>query len=294
MIPKIQELCKRYNTAYYEKLDINACRKYSFAKDFIHVDDGITLFFGSQIEKLDKAVKGGEKYFTLPLVKLEINPNKHADKPVLKELLEIIRSESYDARILRYDYAIDIPKSPDDVQVFSTNKEKGLFKGTRYFGQRNKNGFTRIYDKQKEQGLDSPLTRVETVVSLTKGTKNISFEKVYVKNDSKQNEAVKLTKTDEAIIELCELLRNNGLDYEKGLEKLEPRKKRFIREQLGNTNYNLLELDKKIIEKLLKNVMAFFDIKEFPKVETVEKEKDIQVDADGFCLMPDDMDLPFD
>lgn len=267
LIPAIKELAEKYNTQYYDKLDINACRKYYFAKDFIHLDDGITLFLGCQIEKLDNPLKEQEKWLTLPVVKLEVNPNKHADKPVLVELLKLFKKYGcYDARIIRYDYAVDIPKVLDDVQVFGSNKEKGLYKGTKYFGQRNKNGFTRIYDKAKEQGLDKPLTRVETVISLTKTTKKISFEKVYIR-ENKNADDLKLTKTDKALIELCGLLETNGIDYSTALDCLDGRKKRFILECLGKSQYDVLNYDNAIREKLLKYMMRFFDVDKFPDPE---------------------------
>lgn len=291
MIPDIQELGKKHETNYYDALDVNACRKYHFSKDYIHLDDGIVLFFGSQVEKLDKPLKGGDRFYTLPLVKLKINPNKHADKPVLKELLKILKRDTCDVRLISFDYAIDIPKPPSDVQVFGTRKEKGLHKHTRYFGQRDKNGFTRIYDKAIEQDLDTPLTRVETVINLAKGTKNYSFEKVFVKSDTAEKEKVKLTKTDEAIIELCNLLRANGLEYDQGLEKLEPRKKRFIREQLTSGTYEPLDFNEKILNELLEDAMKFFDVTALPDQGTKEE---LQVDLEGFVIMPDNLDLPFE
>lgn len=291
MIPEIQELGKKYQTEYYDALDVNACRKYHFSKDYIHLDEGIVLFFGSQVEKLDKPLKGGDKFYTLPLVKLKINPNKHADKPVLKELLEILKRETCDVRLISYDYAIDIPQPLDEIQVFGTRKEKGYCKGTRYFGQRDKNGYTKIYNKAVEQGLDTPLTRVETVINLVKGTKNYSFEKVFVKSDTAEKEKVKLTKTDEAIIELCNMLRANGLEYEQGLEKLDPRKKRFIREQLTNGMYEPLDFNEKILNELMEDVMKFFDVTALPDQGTKDA---LQVDSEGFVVIPDNLDLPFE
>ena len=298
LLPGIQNLGIEHNTAYWEKLNLNASAKYSFAKDFIHLDDGIVLFLGTQIEsiisKTEKKTK--KEYLTFPRIKLEVNPNKHGHKSVLKELLELLKPIVRDSNILRYDLAVDIPKSPDKVQVFNTNKEKGLYKGTRYFGQRNKNGYTRIYDKQKEQKLEYPLTRVETVISQTKTTKELSLEKVYIEDDQKVDPGIKLTKTDQAIIELCELLRVNGLDYKSGLDKLDARKRRFIAEQLGQKNYSLLEYDKELIKDLLEEVMKYFDIAGSISEALPVKEliNGIEVDADGFCVLPEVSDLPFD
>lgn len=292
-IPKLRELKQKYpDTDYYEKLDLNASRKYYFAQDYVHLDEGIALFFGKQVEKLDTPVKAsGTKFFILPLMKLKINPNKHAGKPILTELLGLLQENECEVRLCQYDYAVDIPLKPEDVQVFSTRKQKGLFKGTRYYGQRDKNGFTRIYDKQKEQGLDSPLTRVETVISLTKATKKVSFEKVYYRCRKEQGTQEKLTKTDRALIELCELLRCNGLDYQEGLNLLDGRKRRFIEEQLGNGGYARLKLDEELLKRLLKQVMEKFDVMEMPETGITD---DVETDGDGFCIIPENMELPFD
>lgn len=294
MIPKVQQLKEKHTGInYYEKLDLNACRKYYFSKDFIHLDDGIMLYFGAQIEKLDKPLKNGEKWLTLPQLRLELNPNKHAGKDVLTDLLKILKSEVCDIRIIRYDYAIDLPMKPDDVQVFQTNKEKGLYKGTRYYGQRQKNGYTRIYDKQKEQGLDTPLTRVETIVSLTKGTKKLSFEKVFYKTGQKE-ETGKLTKTDKTLIELCERLRNAGLEYQDALNLLDARKRRFIVEQLNHAGYKRLELNEEIINDLLGQVIKYFDVTQTDNVKA-KLDDEPEVDEDGFCIIPPEgYDLPFD
>lgn len=288
MIPDIQGLKEKHpGIDYYEKLDLNACRKYSFCKDYIHLDTGITLFFGAQIEKGFKDFS--DPVIVLPLVKLEINPNKHAGKPVLDDLLKILQRITYEVRIIRIDYAIDIPLVPDDVQVFQTNKEIGLKKGTRYYGQRNKNGFTRIYDKAAEQGLDTPLTRVETVISYTKSTKNVSFEKVFYKSGEKLPEGVKLSNNDKVLLSLFARLRDNGIAYEDVLKTLEARKRRFIAERLTGMGYKRLEYRQDIVDDLLRKVMEKFDVTEMPEVG----KENIEVDADGFCIIPD-MDLPFD
>ena len=59
---------------------------------------------------------------------------------MLQDLLLIINKFCLDATLNRYDYAIDVPCKLSDA-VFNTRKEKGLYKGTRCFGQRNKMDF---------------------------------------------------------------------------------------------------------------------------------------------------------
>lgn len=283
MIEKIRSLKNKHTTInYWEKLNVGACRKYHFYQNVIHLDDGITVFVGHYTD-FDKDSK---EVYIFPMLKLKVNPNKHAHKPVFNDLMEVIRKNCYDAILNSYDYAIDIPVSIDAVQVFGSNKEKGLMKGTRYYGQRDKNGFCRIYDKAKEQSIDGPLTRVEHVISLTKSTKKISFEKVYVK-DNKTGISEKLSKTDDVIVKLCALCIANNLEYEDILDGLDRRKKKSIISQLAGTEYRLLEFDEKIHGELLKYYMKFFGI--------VEESELFVKDGNGFIEISEDAPgLPFD
>lgn len=289
MIRDLQDMKDRYpGIHYWEKLDILPCSKYSYYQNAVHLDDGIYLLLGHYID-FDRDTK---KSTVFPMIRLEVNPNKHADKPILKEVLSWINQRCYDCVLTRYDYAVDIPVTPDKVHVFGTNKEKGLYKGTRYFGQRNKNGFCRIYDKQKEQHLDSPMTRVEHVISRVKTTKALSFEKVYIEDpDSRMEE---LSKTDSVIVELCSMLQSNGIDFEDVLKKLDKRKRKTIVSHLHGNGYRLLEFDKGIHDGLLDLVIRKFGITERDVIDH-NAAGFLPVDEDGFIKMEDcNLELPFD
>jgi len=78
-------------------------------------------------------------------------------EPVLK----FLREYCVDGSLVRYDYAIDVPVSLDDVLVVSSRKERGLYRGTRYLGRRHAHGYCKIYDKGAEQHEDVVLTRIE-------------------------------------------------------------------------------------------------------------------------------------
>lgn len=278
MINDLQVIKDKYpEVNYWEKLNINPCRKYSFYQHAVHIDDGIYILLGHYTD-FDKETKTATIF---PMLRLELNPNKHGDKPILKDVMGLINSTCYDCILNRYDYAVDIPLLPEDVMVFGSNKEKGLYKGTRYFGQRNKNGFCRIYDKQKEQNLNTPLTRVEHVFSTTKTTKSLSFEKIYIKDKVETLE--KLSKTDAVIVELCTTLKANNIDFEEILNKLDRRKKKTIMEHLNGNGYRLLEFDKKIHDDLLRKVFDEFGVKE------------LKTDENGFIDMKNnDFEVPFD
>ena len=284
MILDLQVIKDKYpGINYWEKLNINPCRKYSFYQHAIHLDDGIYILLGHYTD-YDKDKKTANVF---PMIRLELNPNKHGNKPIMKDLMELINSTCYDCTLSRYDYAVDIPLTPDKINVFGSNKEKGLYKGTRYYGQRNKNGFCRIYDKQKEQGLETPLTRVEHVFSTIKTTKNLSFEKIYI--EDKKEELEVLSKTDAVIVDLCTTLKANNLDFEEILNKLDRRKKKTIMSHLNGNGYRLLEFDKKIHDDLLDMV-----IKEFGVIEKTINE-DFETLDNGFIdLEKVSCEVPFD
>lgn len=283
LIDRLHEIKDSFpDIEYWENLNIAPCSKYSFFQNAIHLDDGIYLLVGHYTD-YDK--DKGEIY-VYPMLRLEINPNKHANKPVFKALLELLNDTCYDAVLNRYDYAVDIPLPLDDIQVFDTRKEKGLYKGTRYYGQRNKNGFCRIYDKSKEQGLSTPLTRVEHVISCTKTTKSLSFEKVYVKT-AYDSDHEKLNSTYEAILSLCTLCRANNLDCDDIIEKLDKRVKKKIKSVLNGCGYVPLEYDKGIHDKLVGYYKDYFGIK--------EGKDNLIVDEDGFINLENyNSGLPFD
>lgn len=285
LILDLQVIKDKYpDVNYWEKLNISPCRKYSFYQHAIHLDDGIYILLGHYTD-YDKDTKQANVF---PMIRLELNPNKHGNKPIMKDLMELINSTCYDCTLSRYDYAIDIPLPPDKINVFGSNKEKGLYKGTRYYGQRNKNGFCRIYDKQKEQNSESPLTRVEHVFSTVKTTKNLSFEKIYIEDEKEDVE--KLSKTDAVIVELCTTLKANNLDFENILDKLDRRKKKNIISHLNGNGYRLLEFDKKIHDDLLALVYKEFGVKEINI-----KNDEFETDEKGFIDLENcDLDIPFD
>ncbi|MGN0132912.1 MAG: hypothetical protein ACI4AA_10760 [Lachnospiraceae bacterium] len=287
ILTDIQQIGEKHkdHIHYWERLNCTPCSKWSWCQHNVHLDDGIYISIGHYVNY----AKPKADWQVYPVVKLEVNPNKHAGKEVLKDLLEVLRVWGDDVTLLKYDYAVDVPMPPDEVEVFGSRKEKGLYKGTRYFGQRNKNGYCKIYDKQKEQDLDDPMTRIEhTIVCSGKTTKNISFEKVYVKT-KKYKESIendeKMTTNDRVLLDFCNLCIANKLDYESIIDKLDKRKRRFIKEHLKNSEFEQLNFDDNIRNKLLDKVYEYFG---------VEKKTDIEVDGNGFVVLDDDFVLPFD
>ena len=280
ILDEIHSLKEKYaDINFWEKLNINPCRKYSFYQHAIHLDDGIYILLG-HYKDYDKDSKN---ITVFPMIRLELNPNKHGKKEIFLEFMGIINVYCYGCMLNRYDYAIDVPLPPDKIKVFNSNKEKGLYKGTRYYGQRNKNGFCRIYDKAKEQLLDEPLTRVEHVISLTKTTKKISFEDIYIEHDEFSIETDIVSKTDKVIVDLCNLCKANNLEYEELLQGLDKRKRWNIQKLLNKSGYKQLEFNEELHNRLLKKVIDYFGVKEIE--DSAESE---------FLEVDDNAVLPFD
>lgn len=271
---------------YWERLNCTPCSRFSWFCHQIHLDDGIFISMGQYGDYWREE----KRFLVFPVLKLEVNPNKHIGKPVLTDFMAILKSSCYDTKLNKYDYAVDIPVITEDVQVFGSRKEKGLYKGTRYYGQRNKNGYCKIYDKQAEQGLDTPLTRVEHTFSNVKATKELSFEDIYVRTEtSGPGDTRKLNSTYTAVVELCVLCRDNGLDYGGIVSKLDKRCKQSIIQAVNNCSYRKLNFDRDIHDRLVDGIRDYFGI-----VDSGDSGLEVYGDGNGFLHVTEDMELPFD
>lgn len=283
MIDGLHNLRDSYNGSinYWERLNVNACSKYSWYCNHVHLDDGIYLSIGHYRE----GIKETHSYVVFPLLKLEINPNKHYDKPVFQDLQKIINRFCVSGTLKKYDYAIDIPCKLSDVQIFNTRKEPGLYKGTRYFGQRSRDGYVKIYDKTKESGLDTALTRVEHTFDMIKHTMGKSFTTFHVLQSGILGEKEGISKNDMLILNLCMRLSLNGLEFEDLLEGLDKRKKRKIYNNLYG-NFKEVTFNQELHDKLINQVMDKFNV--------VPPEEEKEVADDDFVQLDADAVLPWD
>ena len=263
--------------AYWEKLDCSSCPKWSFYQNHIHYDDGIYLKIGHFTDYDFKK----KTFRLLPMMCLEINPNKHTGKDSFQEILDFIKEYCTSGDLIRYDYAIDIPFTPDKIKVFKTRKETGHYKNTRFFGQRNKHGYCRIYDKAKESGLDEPLTRVEHVlVSKNK----LSLEEFCYMTSNEKLDMSELTPTNKALVLLALQVNACGGDYTDSLKVLD-RRTRYKIEPYLTGGYKKYDYDLTILEKLLEKMYELFQIEE-------AEQPEIYTDEDGFLQY--DGEVPFE
>ena len=139
------------------KVDMPPSSAYSWFRSAIW-GGGFHVQFG-QYKDFDRVTREWSEY---PLMRVKFNPNKHWDSPVRKRLEDWLDRMCDSGVIVKFDYAVDIPARLRDVVVRS-RKEPGLHKGTRYYGQRNKHGRLKVYDKGEEGELDEgeELTRCE-------------------------------------------------------------------------------------------------------------------------------------
>ncbi len=99
--------------------------------------------------------------------KLEFNPNKVLPCDFCNDLFGVLLCNSYWLELKEYDIAVDVSLPRDSFFLSVRNGRKyGLIQNsatdkTEYSGVRHTNGFTKLYNKQLEQKLDAPLTRIE-------------------------------------------------------------------------------------------------------------------------------------
>lgn len=283
----IRENC---NCDGWEKLNCSACSKYSWYQNVIHIGS-IHISFG-KMQSFDKVSRS---WTILPLLRLEVNPNKHFNTKEFIEIMKWIRQNCTSGTLTKYDYAIDIPYNINSVKVYNSRKEAGLYKGTIYRGQRSQHGFLKIYDKAKEQKeLSEPLTRIEHTLYTDK--EHLSLEKIIIlqsKNSTlNPNE---LDNLNYCIVSLCLVLQANNIDFEPYISKLNYRRRKRIEPYLyGNTME--LEYDTSILDTLIAKVNELFN------ADTDLSQNDTFMDMcisesvsnDGFIEISDDIELPFE
>ena len=277
-IDYLSSIAKRHNLTdeYWERRDLKPCSKFDFCSDVVHLCKGINLNIGKW-----NYVKGCKDAIWVPKIRLKINLNKHGEKAIFSDLNDWLKTYCISCYLIKYDVAVDVPCRPDDIEVLKTQKEKGLYKGTRYYGQRNKHGYCKIYDKGKESDLVTDLTRIEHTFDYRK---NMNFEKVYVKKYSIVDE--KMIDTDKVIIEMALALKVYKEDISKYLDNLGRRKKEKILKLLNGCEYQEIEFDIQIVKDLLEDIRLLIGFKEY--------EKPVFVDSQGFMQLSENVDIPFE
>lgn len=256
-----------------------ASHKYMFYVDMIWFD-GLVVYLG-KYTNYDKVSKSWDKIDSL---RIKVNPNKHLGSLALDALLGLIREYASDGQLVRYDYAIDVPCKIDDVLVVGSRKEHGLYKGTRYYGQRHKHGYLKVYDKAKEQGLMDPLTRLE--YTYTVGLP-LSWDNIVIRAPlASQDGANKLSGSSKLYLDMLTEIKALGGQIEPYLERMHYHTYKKIEPFLCQGKQ--LQVNQSILDSLVNKINDIFIIAH------IEQDcKDNIVDADGF-IADFETDLPFD
>lgn len=267
----------------WEKLNCSACSKYSWYQNVVHIGS-IHISFG-KMQSFDKI---NRMWNILPMLRIEVNPNKHYTEPVFKDVLAWIKINCTSGYLKKYDYAIDVPYSIKDVIVYDSRKEAGLYKGTIYRGQRSQHGFMKIYDKAKEQNdIEKPLTRIEHTLEYQSP---LSLEKIIiVDTKTKADNRINLDNLNSCIVKLCLILQAQGIDFEPYIASLNYRRRKTIAPFLYG-NCTELEYDSNIINSLLDKVNELFNT----DIDIEPANDDTESMSDGFIELDEFAELPFD
>lgn len=268
----------------WEKLNCPPCSKYSWYQNVIHIS-AIHISFG-KMQSFDKIAS--RTWITLPRLRIEVNPNKHFNEKVFQDILSWIKENCTDGILKKYDYAVDIPYHIDNVKVYHSRKEAGLYKGTIYRGQRSQHGFMKIYDKAKEQNdSETPLTRVEHTLEYGKP---LSLEKINIVNTSKKSaNHQELDNLNKCIVSLCLALQAHEVDFEPYIASLNYRRRKALEPYLHGNSVELV-YDESIINSLVDKIIELFDA-DTKTLKSVDNNRT----EDGFIELSDfDMEeLPF-
>lgn len=255
---------------YIEMLDKLPSSKYLLYRDTV-VIGGIHVRAG----KYTSYDKASGTFTVAQSFQIRFNPNKYFEESWFQELLKELLKCAKHGLLQKYDYAVDIPKEPCFVEVLNTRKEKGLYKGTRYYGQANRHGNLRIYDKQKEQEklreFIGPLTRVEHTLF---AKEKPSLEEVYIFDDSSLDvDYSKLKDTEKAIVEMYLQLKALGYKYDLKLgRKMQAKLAPYLIGSYVKLDYG------DILNRLVDNLKKEFHCDVLPPQEG------LVMDDDGFIL----------
>ena len=174
----LHDLSKSFNHMRYGELkrDWLSCNVGSFKYNYaFEIEKGRSYYFAYQ--------PNWEKVNSNKIIcRLEFNPAKLGHSFQFWNMLNKILSMSKNIDIKRYDLAIDIPI---DRKYFSLKKDNRIYtliqnsdsNKTEYLGKGQNHGRIKLYNKQIESKLPSPLTRLE--FTLNGNCDYAEFERVF-------------------------------------------------------------------------------------------------------------------
>lgn len=161
-------LIKNYSNIRY----FQSYKHFNYRHLFTAVDDdGATFTLGISFNGINSSNDLNRCF-------IEFNPNKSMS--FVRDLIDFLNNCCYGFELVRFDFAIDIPVRRDYVFLVKDRRDYskyrvlqksiGSFDVTEYLGQRNQNGFVRLYNKTIESNLNYDLTRLELTLE------NVSYD----------------------------------------------------------------------------------------------------------------------
>lgn len=226
------------------KENLPACTKYQFFRSAIW-GGGYSIQYG-HYQDFDKLTREWSEY---PLLRVKFNPNKWMNSPVFARLIAWLDAWCDNGVIVKFDYAVDVPCRIRDIEVHS-RKEAGLYKGTRYYGQRNKHGRLKIYDKKAESELEQDTARVEWTFCFGK---SIVFDDVVwmTNGPAPLPDVTELGSQSYALARMILTIRSLGGDPREALSLLNYRTQKKLEPYTIGTGVQLFDCGVKYLTELL-------------------------------------------
>ena len=185
-----------YRDTYYQSL-----KKLTYLNNFKFElclgSEQSSFWLGTHFQGFDK---------TLDSWKLELNPNKCMPCDFVSSLFSLLNTYSKNISIGEYDIAVDIPLCRDSLFLVKDKRKyqcilNSSVDKTEYLGSRHSHGFCKLYNKQLESCLKSPLTRFEvTCTSLLLSDILSVFPLIYAQREQLLFIDSKLNDTDKFIL----------------------------------------------------------------------------------------------
>lgn len=210
-----------------------------------------TFHFGDGVAVLGLALNNPTKIDTTTGF-FEFNPNKLARHNSFYSVRRLLDEHEVTVRTNRFDVALDYAYQRSEYTLLKDKRKYEYHHGnaiTEYLGQRNNPGRVKLYDKQKESKLSSPLTRLEITCVMDWESIVKSWPKVV---STAQIEG--MNSTMRAMVRMLAKLVDLGEPVEPYIADLNKRTRAKIKEALGTSR---LQMPEQLILKLMAQVIGW-------------------------------------
>lgn len=238
VISRFEQLTSRVMVDYREWVSLSSFSyRYQFS---VNTSDGFSFWFGIGFNTFK-----GYTSETANLWRIEFNPNKVFKDYIFLKIYSSFLSLSRHLRIRRFDVAFDFPVSRSCCFLIKDNRTYSEVSNssddkTQYLGRRSHHGFVKLYNKQLENKLPIPFTRLELTIDFDHQSFD-DFEKMFPKvyiidNFQMRLDDCNLSDTDKFILFTC-------LENPNSLKMLSRRKGKKIESIIAEYSHTLpLEL----------------------------------------------------